>query len=98
MRCGSHRHPAGSYPAISPVPEPEFRRYLSVALSFQRNIVRRILLFKRTPCPVQSGLSSPAKTGAIARVATPKSNIDEKFHYTSFYNKKMSFFYLLLIF
>ena len=78
MRCGFHQHPAGSYPAISPLPEPEFRRYLSVALSFQRNIVRRILLFKRTPCPMQSGLSSPAETGAIARVATPIRNIDEK--------------------
>ena len=84
MQCGSHQHPAGSYPAISPLPEPEFRRYLSVALSFRRNIVRRILLFKRTPCPVQSGLSSPAETGATARVATPLSNIDVKIQYTSF--------------
>jgi len=62
--------PVGSYPTLSPLPSGD-GGLLSVALVFPRNIVRGILLFKRTPCSVQSGLSStgqnaPPRLPAIA--------------------------------
>ncbi len=52
--------PGGLLPrhfTLTTFPEKAWR-YLSVALSFPWNIVHSILLFKRIPCSVQSGLSS----------------------------------------
>ena len=60
LRHAFRRCPVGSYPTFSPLLRQENfpERYISVALVFLRNIVRSILLFKRTPCSLQSGLSS----------------------------------------
>lgn len=43
---------------------------LSVALAFLRRMVRSILLFKRTPCSAQSGLSSNNRLTDYSRLPT----------------------------
>jgi len=67
---GSLLRAVGSYPTISPLPGltrsrgftratlPGHGGIFSAALSFPRHIVRGILLFNRTSCPAESGLSS----------------------------------------
>ena len=60
--------------ALTPPFHPCLRRtgggILSVALAFPRLIVRGILLFKRTPCSSQSGLSSTGFSTGRDRLQT----------------------------
>ena len=63
--------PGGLLPHLFTLTRTNPGGMLSVALAFLRRIVRSILLFKRTPCSMQSGLSSTARRrtppAAIAR-------------------------------
>ena len=67
------RHcPVGSYPTFSPLLRKENfpGRYVSVALVFLRNIVRSILLFKRTPC------SAAVRTFLRQSLVPPQKNTE----------------------
>lgn len=73
LPCGAAlaAHPVGSYPTLSPLPSAEAGGgLLSVALAFSRRMVRDILLFKRTPCSLQSGLSSNGGLPSCPRLPT----------------------------
>ena len=73
LPCGAAlaARPVGSYPTLSPLPSAEAEGgLLSVALAFSRRMVRDILLFKRTPCSLQSGLSSNGGLPSCPRLPT----------------------------
>ena len=64
---GSRRRAVGSYPTVSPLPR-ERGGFISVALSFPRRLVRGILPFSGTSCPMESGLSSPRREAESSRL------------------------------